>query len=139
MSIKKNPESTEMYLETILLLSKRKPEVHSIDIASEMGFSKPSVSVAMKHMREDGLITMDDSNHIHLTEDGRLRLSVAVSLPAGEADVTCFGVDGAGKLSDDRYFVFYNQTRSPEGAVSMEQSGGTTAFSIDLGRLPDFL
>lgn len=74
-----------------------------------------------------------------LTEDGRLRLSVAVSLPAGEADVTCFGVDGAGKLSDDRYFVFYNQTRSPEGAVSMEQSGGTTAFSIDLGRLPDFL
>ena len=52
-----------------------------------------------------------------LTEDGRLRLSVAVSLPAGEADVTCFGVDGAGKLSDDRYFVFYNQTRSPE-AVS---------------------
>ena len=71
MSIKKNPESTEMYLETILLLSKRKPEVHSIDIASEMGFSKPSVSVAMKHMREDGLITMDDSNHIHLTEDGR--------------------------------------------------------------------
>ena len=74
-----------------------------------------------------------------LTEDGRLRLSVAVSLPAGEADVTCFGVDGAGKLSDDRYFVFYNQTRSPEGAVSMEQSGRTTAFSIDLGRLPDFL
>ena len=74
-----------------------------------------------------------------LTGDGRLRLSVTLSLPGGEADVTCFGVDGAGKLSDDRYFVFYNQTASPEGAISMSQTGGTTAFAVDLNRLPDFL
>ena len=73
------------------------------------------------------------------TGDGRLRLSVTLSLPGGEADVTCFGVDGAGKLSDDRYFVFYNQTASPEGAISMSQTGGTTAFAVDLNRLPDFL
>ena len=71
MSVKKNRESEEMYLETILRLSKRNPEVHSIDVANEMGFSKPSVSVAMKHMREDGLITMDEFNHIHLTEKGQ--------------------------------------------------------------------
>ena len=74
-----------------------------------------------------------------LTGGGQLRLSVAVSLPGSEADVTCFGVDGAGKLSDDRYFVFYNQTASPEGAVSMSQSGGATAFAVDLNRLPAFL
>ena len=71
MAIKKNRESVEMYLETILRLSLRKPEVHSIDVANEMGFSKPSVSVAMKNMREDGLITMDEMNHIHLTDKGR--------------------------------------------------------------------
>ena len=71
MAIKKNRESVEMYLETILRLSLRKPEVHSIDVANEMGFSKPSVSVAMKNMREDGLITMDEMNHIHLTDKGQ--------------------------------------------------------------------
>lgn len=64
---------------------------------------------------------------------------MAVSLPGSEADVTCFGVDGAGKLSDDRYFIFYNQTSSPEGAISMDQSGESTVFSVDLNRLPDFL
>lgn len=53
--------------------------------------------------------------------------------------MTCFGVDGAGKLSDDRYFIFYNQTSSPEGAVSMHQSGESTVFSVDLNRLPGFL
>ena len=67
-----------------------------------------------------------------LTGSGQLRISVTVSLPGSEADVTCFGVDGAGKLSDDRYFIFYNQTSSPEGAVSMHQSGESTVFSVDL-------
>lgn len=47
-------------------------------------------------------------------------------------DVACFGLDAAGKLSDERYFVFYNQKRSPEGAVVM----GSGAFAVDLGRLP---
>ena len=74
-----------------------------------------------------------------LTGSGQLRISVTVSLPGSEADVTCFGVDGAGKLSDDRYFIFYNQTSSPEGAVSMHQSGESTVFSVDLNRLPGFL
>ena len=57
-----------------------------------------------------------------LTGSGQLRISVTVSLPGSEADVSCFGVDGAGKLSDDRYFIFYNQTSSPEGAASMKAS-----------------
>lgn len=66
----KSNESAENYLETILVLSKRKPDVHSIEIANELNFSKPSVSVAMKNLRQKGLIIMDDENHISLTEEG---------------------------------------------------------------------
>lgn len=63
-------ESAENYLETILMLSQIKPEVRSIDIANELNFSKPSVSVAMKNLRENGYITMDNSGYISLTEKG---------------------------------------------------------------------
>ena len=63
-------ESAEDYLETILILRNRNGEVRSIDIATEMGFSKPSVSIAMKHFRENGYVTVDESGHIHLTEAG---------------------------------------------------------------------
>ncbi|NCE65645.1 tellurium resistance protein [Pseudoflavonifractor sp. 524-17] len=71
-----------------------------------------------------------------LSASSSVHISVAVTLPAGEADVTCFGVDAAGKLSDDRYFVFYNQTKSPEGAIEMTKSAGATSFAVDLERLP---
>ena len=54
-------ESAENYLETILVLSKRQPYVRSIDIANELEFSKPSVSVAMKNLRQNGYITVDDA------------------------------------------------------------------------------
>lgn len=63
-------ESAENYLETILMLSKRQGQVRSIDIATELKFSKPSVSVAMKNLRQNGYITVDDNGHILLTEDG---------------------------------------------------------------------
>ena len=63
-------ESAEDYLETILILSQRQPSVRSIDIATELGYSKPSVSVAMKHLRENGNITVDDEGHIKLTPSG---------------------------------------------------------------------
>ena len=63
-------ESAENYLETILVLRGKLGNVRSIDIATEMGFSKPSVSVAMKHFRENGLITVDEHGHIHLTDEG---------------------------------------------------------------------
>lgn len=64
-------ESAENYLETILVLSKQHPQVRSIDIANELGFSKPSVSVAMKNLRENGYIVVDDHGHISLTDSGR--------------------------------------------------------------------
>lgn len=63
-------ESGEMYLETILLLSRRGGFVRSIDISEHMGYSKPSVSRAMSVLKRDGYITMDDENHISLTEAG---------------------------------------------------------------------
>ena len=63
-------ESAENYLETVLILSKRNPEVRSIDVATELGFSKPSVSVAMKNLRQKNLITVADNGDIRLTEDG---------------------------------------------------------------------
>ena len=63
-------ESSENYLETILILSKAHPVVRSVDIAEELGFKKSSVSVAMKKLRENNLITVDGDGYIHLTEDG---------------------------------------------------------------------
>ena len=64
-------ESGEMYLETILLLSKRKNLVRAIDVAEEMGFSKPSVSRALTRLREDDLILTNRDGYIAFTETGR--------------------------------------------------------------------
>ena len=65
-------ESAENYLETILVLSKQHPQVRSIDIATELGFSKPSVSVAMKNLRTREYITVSEEGHIELTEMGKV-------------------------------------------------------------------
>ena len=65
-------ESAENYLETILMLKKQKGNVRSIDIANKLGFTKPSVSVAMKNLREEGYITADDNGGISLTEKGQV-------------------------------------------------------------------
>ena len=64
-------ESVENYLETILSLQNKLGQVRSIDVANEMNFSKPSVSVAMKNLRERELITIDKDGHIHLTDMGQ--------------------------------------------------------------------
>lgn len=64
-------ESRENYLETILILQNKNGEVRSIDIAAELDFSKPSVSVAMKNLREDECIKVDDNGYITLTKRGR--------------------------------------------------------------------
>lgn len=64
-------ESAENYLETILILEQRKGTVRSIDIAAELEFSKPSVSVAMKNLRERGCVVMDADGLISLTDQGR--------------------------------------------------------------------
>ena len=64
-------ESAENYLETILILEKRIGMVRSIDIATELDYTKPSVSVAMKHLRTDGYIEVDKGGYITLLDKGR--------------------------------------------------------------------
>jgi len=66
-------ESGEMYLETILVLSQRSEAVRSIDIGEYMGYSKPSVSRAVGLLKKDGLIVIDGSGYITLTEEGEER------------------------------------------------------------------
>ena len=64
-------ESAENYLESILMLGKEKNSVRAIDIVNHLGFSKPSVSIAMKQLETNGFITRDDDGFIHLTESGQ--------------------------------------------------------------------
>lgn len=64
-------ESAENYLEAILIIHNRQGNVRSIDIANELGFSKPSVSVAMKNLRTNGYIEVDKEGFITLLDKGR--------------------------------------------------------------------
>jgi len=66
----KELESTENYLETILVLSLKGKRVRSIDIVNKLEYSKPSVSVAMKNLRTKGYILIDDDGYITLTAKG---------------------------------------------------------------------
>lgn len=64
-------ESAENYLETILMIKNKKGSVRSIDIANELEYSKPSVSVAMKNLRENGFIDVDANGFITLLDKGQ--------------------------------------------------------------------
>ncbi|MBR4083979.1 MAG: metal-dependent transcriptional regulator [Lachnospiraceae bacterium] len=64
-------ESAENYLETILMLSKVRPVVRSVDIAEELGYKKSSISVAMKNLREKEHITVTKEGFIYLTDTGK--------------------------------------------------------------------
>ncbi|MGL4738715.1 MAG: metal-dependent transcriptional regulator [Cellulosilyticaceae bacterium] len=70
-------ESAENYLETIFVLSKQLDLVRAVDIASSLGFSKPSVSNAMKSFRAQGLIQVNTTGHITLTSSG---LAIAIKV-----------------------------------------------------------
>ena len=94
-------ESGEMYLETILILSERIVNVRSIDIADEMGYSKPSVSRAVNLLKKDGYINIDKNGFLTFTEIGREK---AESIYARHKILTKFlrmiGVDEATALAD---------------------------------------
>ncbi len=64
-------QSGEMYLETILILSREGPSVHAVDVARRMGFSRPSASRALGILRDGGFLTIDSDDHLHLTTKGR--------------------------------------------------------------------
>ena len=63
-------EAIENYLETIYILSHQQNEVHAIDICTYLSYSRPTVSIVLRQMRENGLVTVNEDNHIHLTEEG---------------------------------------------------------------------
>lgn len=65
-------ESGEMYLETILVLSRKSPLVRAIDVGEYMGFSKPSVSRAIGVLKRGGYLTVDPHGHLSLTDEGRI-------------------------------------------------------------------
>lgn len=67
----KRLESQEDYLEKILQISQKKDNVHAVDIAREMNFSKPSVSVAMNKLKEAGYIVINEKDEISLTRSGK--------------------------------------------------------------------
>lgn len=67
----KYSESEEMYLETMLLLKRRSSNVHAIDIANELGYSRPSVSRAVGLLQQRGYITVDKSGELYFTEEGK--------------------------------------------------------------------
>ena len=90
-----------MYLETIYMLSLKNPDVHSIDVARDMGFSKPSVSRAMKILKEGNYIEIDENSHIQLKEKG---LSVAKKMYERHNAISKFlmllGVDEKNAVED---------------------------------------
>ena len=69
--MEKTRESEEMYLETILLLTKSKAEVHSIDVAEELGYAKSSVSRGMNLLCQKGYLVMNGKGVLTLTPSGR--------------------------------------------------------------------
>jgi len=94
-------ESAEMYLETIYRLSKERSNVRSIDVAEEMGYSKPSVSRAVGLLKNGGYLTVDTNGSLSLSEEGRAvaekifeRHTVLVSL------LTALGVSEATATED---------------------------------------
>ena len=114
-------ESGEMYLETILVLKQKKGAVRSIDVANEMGYSKPSISRAMSHLREGGYVIMDTDGYLSLTDAG---MEVASKIYDRHKVLTkmlvTFGVD---------------EKTAAEDACRMEHVISDTSFDIIKERL----
>ena len=94
-------ESAENYLETILVLGNKGEKVRAINIANELEYSKPSVSIAMKNLREKGYISIDDDGFIKLTAKGR---KIADSMYERHVEISdwlmTLGVDKKTALND---------------------------------------
>lgn len=107
-------ESAENYLETIYILNKRRGSVRSIDIVHELNYSKPSVSVAMKHLRENGYIETDPDGYITLTETG-----TAIAERMYERHTT---------ISDALVFLGVDRTIAAEDACRIEHVISAESF-----------
>lgn len=107
-------ESGEMYLETILILSKKGGGVRSVDVSEHMGVSKPSVSRAIGLLKNGGYVTMDKGGHLHLTEEG---LRVAEHIYEKHTVLTRFLVS-----------LGVNEETAAEDACKMEHIISETSF-----------
>ena len=94
-------ESAQNYLEAILMLSEQKPVVRSVDVANELGYKKSSISIAMKNLRENNLITVTPEGYIYLTDEG---LKIASTIYERHKCCSCWlanlGVDQATAAAD---------------------------------------
>lgn len=95
-------ESGEDYLETILILKQRNGQVRSVDVATELGFTRPSISRAMSILKSDGYITMSAAGFIELTEAGKEKAEWVYERHCLIADflVKCLGVSEKNALQD---------------------------------------
>ena len=124
-------ESAEDYLETILILKQRQGSVRSIDVVNEKGYSKPSVSVAMKKLRQSGHITVDGDGCISLTESGaqvadrvyrrhRLLTRFFVTLGVDEATAAADACKIEHDLSEETFNRILEHARRHLGDLSEE-------------------
>ena len=117
-------ESAENYLETILVLCRDGNQVRSIDIVNALDFSKPSVSVAMRNLRESGYILTDDNGYISLTESGRAIAETMLERHTWISDWLIYlGVDRITAVSD---------------ACKMEHAMSSQSFSAIKGHIRDW-
>ena len=97
----KRLESQEDYLERILQLSQKKKNVHAVDIARDMSFSKPSVSIAMNKLKEAGYIEINEKGEITLTETGLLIAEKTLEKHVILTNLLiCWGVDEETAMED---------------------------------------
>ncbi len=97
----KSEESVEDYLETILNLSRRLPYVRSIDIANELSYSKPSISVAMKNLRVNDYIIVSEEGYINLTKSGKELAELILDRHTTLSNMLiCLGVDKKTAIAD---------------------------------------
>lgn len=120
-------ESGEMYLESIYVLSKKNPSVRSIDVCDYMGYSKPSVSRAVKILREGGYVTVDTNGVLRLTEEGeRIALSMYERHTLLTGFLVALGVDEATAARD---------ACKIEHVISEESFEAMRKHAIEKGRL----
>lgn len=119
-------EAGENYLETILMLSKTQKEIHAIDVVNHLGYSKPSVSIMLKKLKDEKYIEIDSNSHLHLTKTGKdiatkiyerhttltdFFKSMGVSASTAEADACKIEHD----LSDETFTALKNFIKKLEG------------------------
>ncbi len=85
-----NTESQEMYLKAIYMIGRRKPIIRKIDIAEELGISKPSVTTAINRLIRVGEVTTNEHNHVLLTEAGQVHAAKVVKRYEAFVSMLCY-------------------------------------------------